>query len=290
MLLELRRAEAGADEAQEVGVEGEEGAALAEARVEAHAERQQHVFELPVCKGGEAVVVVEREVLDEEGGDEAGAQGVDAEGHGAGEGVPHLLLHDARQGRGVVAVGRVREPFRLVLDFIPRASVSTLCFVAQVERAAHVVVDCGGAQGARAHEVGHGLAPEEPLLLREPHDDCRAALPGERDAEREPVHAAEHGRDVPESLLRVLQHRGCQARAELVLHEVHEVDELLPRVVVDLRGHELVDEVDGERLPFAEARVARFSLPRDARHAARLANSRERAPAFARTRSLPVLQ
>jgi hypothetical protein len=50
--------------------------------------------------------------------------------------------------------------------------------------------------------------------------------------------------------------------------------------------------VDGlqERLPFAGARVARFSLPRDARHAGSVANSRERAPAFARTRSLPVLQ
>ena len=117
--------------------------------------------------------------------------------------------------------------------------------VSQVECAAHVVVDCGGAQGARAHEVGHDLAPEEPLLLREAHDDFRAALPGERDVEREPVHAAEHGREAPESVLRIQQHRGCQARAELVLHEVHQVDELFPRVVLDLRGYELVDEVDG---------------------------------------------
>jgi len=68
--------------------------------------------------------------------------------------------------------------------------------VSQVECAAHVVVDCGGAQGARAHEVGHDLAPEEPLLLREAHDDFRAALAGKRDAERKPAHVAEHGRDV----------------------------------------------------------------------------------------------
>jgi len=106
VLLELGRAEAGADEAKGVGVEAEKRAVLAEAGVHAHAERQQHFLELPVRERGEAVVGVEREVLDEEGGDEAGAQGVDAEGHGAGEGVPDLLLHDARQGRGAVEVGR----------------------------------------------------------------------------------------------------------------------------------------------------------------------------------------
>jgi hypothetical protein len=110
VLLELRVAEAGADGAQGVGVEGEEGAALAEARVEAHAEREEHVFELPVREGSEAVVVEECEVLDEEGAEEAGAQGVDAEGHGVGEDVPDLLLHDAGDRLGAAAVDAPGRP------------------------------------------------------------------------------------------------------------------------------------------------------------------------------------
>lgn len=265
MLLELRRGEAGADVAEGVGVEGEEGAALAEAGVEGHAEGEEHVFELPVREGSEGGVVVEREVLDEERGDEAGAEGVDAEGHGAGEGVPDLLLHDADERLGVVAVER----------FGARGSV---------ECVARVLVDRGGAEGARAHEVGDGLAPEEPLLLCEAHDDCRAAHAEERDAEREPVHVAEHGRDVRGCLLRVQQHRSRQTRAEIVLDEVHQVDELFPRVVDDLGGHELVDEVNGpqELMALARTRAARLRLPRDARrapgrerHAGRLANRRE---------------
>lgn len=91
---DLRGAEARADGLEEVGVEGEEGAARAEAGVLAGVEREEDAAVLRGREGGEVGVVVQREVLDEECGDEARSEGVDAEGYVAGEGVVNLLLHD----------------------------------------------------------------------------------------------------------------------------------------------------------------------------------------------------
>ncbi len=65
MLLELGGAEARAGEAQDVGGEREQRALLAEARVQAHTQRQEDVLELIVREGGEVLVVVKGEILDE---------------------------------------------------------------------------------------------------------------------------------------------------------------------------------------------------------------------------------
>ena len=66
-----------------VCMQGEQRTVLAQARVQTHAQSEQQRAELPVRESGEVAVVVEREIFDEEGGDEAGAQRVDAERHGA---------------------------------------------------------------------------------------------------------------------------------------------------------------------------------------------------------------
>jgi hypothetical protein len=64
-------------------MQGEQRTVLAQARVQTHAQSEQQRAELPVRESGEVAVVVEREIFDEEGGDEAGAQRVDAARHGA---------------------------------------------------------------------------------------------------------------------------------------------------------------------------------------------------------------
>jgi len=95
VLLELGCAEAFAYEAQDVACDWQEDAALAEARVQAHAQRQEHFPELLVCKGCQVLVCVKCEVLDQERGDKAGRQGVDAERHSSRERVSNFLLHAA---------------------------------------------------------------------------------------------------------------------------------------------------------------------------------------------------
>ena len=118
MLLELGCAQARTDEAQDVACDGEEGAELAEARVQAHAQRQEDVPELFVCQGRELLVVVKGEVLDQERGDEARAQGVDTERHSAREGVPDFLLHDADHECDSVLFFKLRRSLRhsIMLD------------------------------------------------------------------------------------------------------------------------------------------------------------------------------
>ena len=83
MLYELRGGELRAHALQHVVLQGEQRTALPEARVQTHAQSEEECAELPVRESGEVAVVVEREIFDDEGGDEAGAQSVDAEGHGA---------------------------------------------------------------------------------------------------------------------------------------------------------------------------------------------------------------
>ena len=114
MLLELGCAEARTDEAQDVACDGEEGAELAEARVQAHAQRQEDFTELFVCQGRELPVVVKGEVLDQERGDEARAQGVDAKGHSARERVSDFLLHDADHECDSVVFFKLRRSLRHV--------------------------------------------------------------------------------------------------------------------------------------------------------------------------------
>jgi hypothetical protein len=144
VLEELRGGQERTDDLQQVVVEREQGAVCVEARVRAHAECEQQGAELAVGEGGEVAVVVEREVLDEQRGHEAGAERVDRERHCAREGVTHLLVQDVnelRDGLGarpaavralVVAIGEARED---------------------------LAEDCGWARDARVHEVRDHVAP-----------------------------------------------------------------------------------------------------------------------------------
>ena len=83
VLCELRGGELRAYAPQHVVLQGEQRTVLAQARVQTHAQSEDECAELPVRESGEVAVVVEREIFDDEGGDEAGAQSVDAERHGA---------------------------------------------------------------------------------------------------------------------------------------------------------------------------------------------------------------
>ena len=97
VMSELRCAEARAHAPQELIVHAEPRALQAHALVQAHAQRQQNVFELQMREHCEISVVLKREIVDQERGDEARTQRVDAEGHGAREGVSHFSLHDLDQ-------------------------------------------------------------------------------------------------------------------------------------------------------------------------------------------------
>ena len=220
-----------ADGLQQVVVEREQGAARAEARVRAHAEREQQGAELAVGEGCEVAVVVEREVLDEQRGHEAGAERVDRERHRAGEGVAHLLVHDV-------------DELRLGLGARP-ASARALV-VAVLEAREHLAEDGRGARHARVHEVRDHVAPEVARALRELEDDRGPVRAQVLELEREAVEAAEHARDLlaPQRLA----HRDLHARAVAVLHGVDELRELAPALVVHLGRDELVDDVQRARL------------------------------------------
>ena len=83
VLCELRGGELRAYAPQDVVLQGEQRTVLAQVRVQTHAQSEQQRAELRVRESGEVAVVVEREIFDEERGDEARAQSVDAERHGA---------------------------------------------------------------------------------------------------------------------------------------------------------------------------------------------------------------
>ena len=160
VLLELRGAEACAGEAEDVAGEGQQRAVLAEARVQAHAQGQEDLPELLVCHGRELLVVVKGEVLDEKRGDKAGAQGVDAEGHGPGERVSNFLLHDTSQERHSVFLETVMDLVVVLPDHVADGRDDVLEY-------------CCCSQGAGAHKVRHHRAPERPLSLCQTHYETR---------------------------------------------------------------------------------------------------------------------
>ena len=247
VLLELGGAEARAREAQDVVGEREQGAVHAEARVQAHAQSEQDVRELLVCEGCELLVVVDDEVFDEKGGHEAGAQREDAEGHGAGEGVSDFLLHDAAHERDVLVV-----------------------HAAFAEAGSDVFEDDGGAQSTAAYKVRYHLTPEKALVLREPHDDSGPLLLETVEGRQRREHVAQQQRLVHDQ--RFLEHGSGHQRAESVLHPVHQVHKLLPRVVAHFGRHERVHNV--HRVVQALRQPAAAPLAAVRRHVVAVRNSR----------------
>ena len=143
---------------QKVVLQHAQGTVFAEARVQGHTEAEEEGAELRVGECREVAVVVEGEVLHKQGGHEPRAQRVNAEGHGSGERVPNLLLHD------------LGEAIRVGAEVQGRA-----VFVGHERE--DVVVHGSSADRARVDEVRDHLTPEEAVLLCEMHDDARPVGP-----------------------------------------------------------------------------------------------------------------
>lgn len=122
---------------------------FAETGVRPHAEAEEERAKLGVCEGSEVVVVVEGEVFDEQGGHKPRAQGIYTEGHGPGERVANLLLHDQDHAIDVCY------------------AVKVLFFACPRE----YVVEYGSrSERAGVDEVRDHLTPEAPLALCKTHD------------------------------------------------------------------------------------------------------------------------